>query len=139
MIEVLQIPFPITLAKLSILFFVRRIFPLPAIRTASLAIGAVVVAHGLSMLIVAIFQCEPVPRAWDMTIPGRCIDQLAWARYISVPNIATDAALLALPLPAIWRMQTSVGKRVGLSLIFATGSLCVSPSTEHLSWVSLSD
>ena len=125
-IEVMQIPFPITLAKLSVLAFFQRVFPLPSVRIANMAIATVVIAHAIVVFLVAWFQCQPISKAWDHLVPGTCIDQLAWARYISVPNIITDAAMLVLPLPIIWNIQKSLAQRVGLMIIFVLGSLYVS-------------
>ena len=130
-IEVVQIPFPISLAKLSILVFFNRVFPIPDVRRASIAIGVVVVAHAIVVLLVAFFQCNPIPRAWDMEISGTCIDQMAWARYVSVPNILTDVALIILPLPVIWNIQTSRAQKIGLTVIFMLGGLYACPSNSQ--------
>jgi hypothetical protein len=40
-----------------------------------------------------------------------------------VPNIATDLAVLVLPLRMVWDLKISVGRRVGLLLVFLTASV----------------
>ena len=106
-------------------------------RAASVAIGSFVIAHAFIVVIVIIFHCQPIARFWDPSIPGTCIDELAWARYVSVPNILSDAALMVLPLPSIWKIQISWQQRLGLSTIFILGGLyvlhhCSISKNEHL-------
>jgi hypothetical protein len=45
--------------------------------------------------------------------------------WFSIPNLVTDVAMLALPLPAIWTLKMSRGQKVGLTLTFLTGSMQV--------------
>ena len=119
----LQTPLAITFAKLSILFFYRRIFPLPSIHYALLAIGVWIVAHGIAALLVSLLQCIPLNAVWDAGVKGRCIDFLAWSRWMSVPNIMSDLALIILPLYVVWRLKKSRSERLGLSVVFLSGSL----------------
>ena len=41
----------------------------------------------------------------------------------SIPNIITDAAILILPLPYIWKLQLPLAQKLALSSIFALGVL----------------
>ena len=127
----LQTPIAITFAKLSILFFYRRIFPLPSIHCAILAIGAWIVAHGFATLLVSLLQCIPLSAVWDAGVKGKCIDPVSWLRWMSLPNIMSDLALIILPLYVIWRLQKSRTERLGLSVIFLSGSLWVAHALSH--------
>lgn len=70
------------------------------------------------------FQCIPFAFNWDKTIPnGTCFDVQFFANSSSVPNIATDLAVLILPLKMVWCLKISIGRRIGLLLIFLTGSV----------------
>ena len=120
-----QTPIAITFAKLSILFYYRRLFPLPNIQYKLYAIGAWVIAHGLTTLLISVLQCIPLTAAWDRSVAGKCIDLLAWSRWMSVPNILSDLALIALPLYVVWGLKKSKTERLGLSVIFLLGSLYV--------------
>ena len=42
-------------------------------------------------------------------------------------NVVTDVLLIFMPVPLIWNMQTNRRKKIGVALVFATGSLYVSP------------
>ena len=119
--ELLATPICITFAKLSILFFFRRLFPVRGMRIATAIVGSFVAAYGLSTLLVVIFQCTPVHKAWQLDAPGRCIDVMLWSQYLSVPNIALDVALLILPLPQVWRLHTGLAQKMGLTAAFTLG------------------
>jgi hypothetical protein len=64
---------------------------------------------------------------WDRTIPGgHCVDNTAFLLGNSIPNIATDIAILLLPLPFIWRLQQSKSRKIALSGIFLlAGFVCI--------------
>ena len=80
---------------------------------------AFVVALGVAVLFVVIFQCSPVPAAWDKTIPGqRCFNLEHYVIGTNVPNILADAAIIALPIPLIWKLQLSRMRKIGLVLVF---------------------
>jgi hypothetical protein len=56
---------------------------------------------------------------------GRCFNIKVYANSSSAPNIATDLAVLILPLRTVWGLKVSVGKRIGLLIIFMTGGVYV--------------
>ncbi|KAF2661609.1 hypothetical protein K491DRAFT_710822 [Lophiostoma macrostomum CBS 122681] len=88
-----------------------------------LLIGAIV-ATWFSYTIAAIFQCVPFAYNWDKSIPnGHCFNVLVFANSSSVPNIATDIAVLFLPIRTILDLKISRGRRFGLFLIFMVGSV----------------
>ena len=112
--------------KLSVLFFYRRLFPTKLFRITVYVLMFMVVGLCASIVIVSLFQCSPIAYAWDRTIKGgTCIDELAYFRWITPPNLIIDLALLILPLPMVWRLHTSVGQKAGLTLTFVTGSMSV--------------
>ena len=121
--QAIQTPVAITFAKLSILMFFRRIFPLPNIRHVLWFLGAWIVAHGVSTLLVAVLQCIPLRTVWDKSVPAKCIDLLAWSRWMCVPNILSDVALIALPLWVVWHLMRSRTERLSLSVLFILGGL----------------
>lgn len=74
----------------------------------------------------AAFQCQPFAFNWDKSIPGgKCFDVTSFALSSSVPNIVSDVAILVLPAKTILEVKVSVGRRVGLGLIFLVGSVYV--------------
>ena len=46
-------------------------------------------------------------------------DQHALWNYLEATNIATDTALIVLPLVMIWRIQTSMAKKASVFSFFA--------------------
>ncbi|GAP82910.1 putative integral membrane protein [Rosellinia necatrix] len=78
---------------------------------------------GVSEVIVAIAQCRPIAYQWDKTIDGRCIDQLSYYRWVSVPNVIHDVVMLVLPLPIVWNLQIGLRQKLALSGVFLIGSL----------------
>ncbi|KAL4902753.1 hypothetical protein BDW74DRAFT_157519 [Aspergillus multicolor] len=122
--QILDFPFIVTPAKLSILLFYVRIFPTRSFRTLSYAMGFLVLAHGIGVLFAAIFQCSPIQYIWDKSIPGgSCFNQQAFYRYVSPPNIATDAAILVMPMPLVWGLQTRWTQKLALTGVFMLGGL----------------
>jgi hypothetical protein len=63
---------------------------------------------------------------------GRCFNIKGYLNSSSAPNIATDLAVLILPLRTVWELKVSVGKRIGLLVIFMTGGAYV-PTLHALS------
>jgi hypothetical protein len=56
---------------------------------------------------------------------GKCFNIKVYANSSSIPNIATDLAVLVLPLRTVWGLKVSIGKRMGLLAIFMTGGVYV--------------
>ena len=85
---------------------------------------AFVVALGVAVVFVVIFQCKPVQAAWDKTIVGeQCFSLEHYVVGTNVPNIVVDAAIIALPIPLVWKLQISRMRKVGLAAIFLLASL----------------
>lgn len=104
----IQIMFPITMTftKISMLFLYRRIFPSTRFIILLYIIGGIILAWGLASVLSIIFICRPVQYFWDKTIPGGyCGNDFGILYGVAGPNIATDLAVLILPLPILWKLQ----------------------------------
>ncbi|KAE8323483.1 hypothetical protein BDV39DRAFT_217727 [Aspergillus sergii] len=122
--QILDFPFTVTPAKISILLFYIRIFSTPKFRMIAYAVGFIVLGHGIGVFFAAIFQCSPVQYAWDKTIEGgSCFDQQAFYRYVSPPNILTDVLILVMPLPFVWKLHTRMTQKLALTGVFLLGGL----------------
>lgn len=85
-------------------------------------VGFVVIATGVANTFVAIFQCSPVAYEWNKSIEGgQCIDQIAFARYMAIPNVVTGAFMLVMPLPLAWRLNLTVSARLALTATLLHG------------------
>ncbi|KAJ5419970.1 hypothetical protein N7465_002489 [Penicillium sp. CMV-2018d] len=85
------------------------------------------IAWGIAIILVSVFQCTPIARAWDTRIPGTCINLKASFIGNAVPNIVTDILILSLPVRVVWGLHASITHRLSIIGIFLLGSLFVYP------------
>lgn len=60
--------------SLQSLLFYRRIFPTPKFRILLLVFGAFALASLVATIPIIIFECTPIKKLWQPTIPGHCVD-----------------------------------------------------------------
>jgi hypothetical protein len=114
----------VMLPKLAILSFYLLVFNTKPFRIAMYLLTAVVTSTFVAIGLLAIFQCSPIAYTWDKTIPGgHCLDQIAFYKWISLPNIITDVFMLILPLVVIWSLSMTRNQKYGLTAIFVTGGV----------------
>ncbi|KAI0526484.1 hypothetical protein F5B22DRAFT_655633 [Xylaria bambusicola] len=112
--------------KIGILLFYWRVFQ----RTASFRMGAMIVTFistgiFLSNFFTFTFQCYPVQKFWLPDTKGSCINQNAFYLASAIINVFGDIAVLSLPLPIIWGLQASRGRKWSLSFLFLLGAFVV--------------
>lgn len=113
-------------AKLSLLLFYRRLAPFQWFQVAIYIVMFVVVAYTLGIMFSLIFPCKPIASNWDTTISGECINKTGIYIATAVINIATDLALLILPIPILARLQIPGLEKAALIAMFGVGSMtCV--------------
>ncbi|KAF2252600.1 hypothetical protein BU26DRAFT_394231, partial [Trematosphaeria pertusa] len=121
--EVLH-PAAVAFPKLVVVLLFLRVFTNRLERYAAWTLVAAVGATWFSFTVASCFQCTPFAYNWDKTIPGgKCFNVIAFAYSSSVPNIVTDVAVLFLPIRTVLDLKVSIGRRIGLLLIFLTGSI----------------
>lgn len=114
----------VTLPKLSILSMYLRIFTTKLYRRSVYVLGVILIMTFVVGGLTGSLGCQPLAFFWDPTIPGgHCIDINAFFRWISLPNILTDVAMLVLPQPLIWTLKITRNQKIGLTLTFLTGSV----------------
>ena len=122
-------------AKLAILLQLLRIFVPGSQGTLYYAIHALIwfniLSHG-TFIIVALFQCTPVEKAWNPTVNGKCINIRAVFISTAVINVFSDFSILLLPLYSIWQLQMPVKRKVGVSAVFCLGLIACIASVIHL-------
>ncbi|KIX03446.1 uncharacterized protein Z518_06998 [Rhinocladiella mackenziei CBS 650.93] len=103
-------------------FFVRRSY-----RIAAWGLMIFISVAGLVMIVTSCVSCQPVAYFWDKTIEGgRCINLLAFWFSFSAFNIATDLAVLLLPMPVLKSLRLPRKQKMSLIAVFALGSFgCV--------------
>ena len=111
--------------KVSIILFLWRIFPIRQFRM--VLKGALVFVLSLtgSCLLVSMLQCIPIHDFWDTYAGrlhgGRCINVTTYFMVVGGINTFTDFALLALPIPLLWRLKTGLLQKLVLTGVFTMG------------------
>ncbi|KAJ5587486.1 uncharacterized protein N7459_003251 [Penicillium hispanicum] len=109
--------------KLSILMLYRRLFPVKTMKIAVRVVSVIVVLWAFGGILVGCFTCVPTKKLWFPQTPGGCMDLGKFYYGLQIPNIATDAIILFMPMHVVWNLPISRGQKVGLSAIFVLGFL----------------
>lgn len=123
----------LTLAKLSLLLFLYRIFKVDlTFRVLSWIIGLVLVIWTTVSLLLRTFACKPIKASFVLSVQldpaTKCPIKAYDVNNIhGICNIITDFALLLMPLPMVWKLQISGKKKLGVFVVFGTGVLYVFP------------
>lgn len=76
-------------------------------------------------LVANIAGCQPVKTLWYFWIKGKCIDRKDLDLANSALNVIVDIFILLLPQRIIWGLQMSRSRKLGVSIVFSIGLLCV--------------
>ena len=112
------------MTDLSRILFMHRIFPIVHFRRFLIGCHVFVALLGTSAILVAIFPCTPIRDFWDTIggkLGGKCVNALSFFKSTGSLNAAFNFVLLALPIPLVWRLRTSILQKVILSIIFFIG------------------
>lgn len=119
------------LMKVSILLLYLRIFSQRrSLRFAVYAALAAIVASHITTLIITTFDIVPLECHWwylidevyDAKCKERWDDTYAYI-FMSVFTIALDMLILAIPCPAVWKLNMPKQQKIGVMAIFAAGLL----------------
>ncbi|THC95577.1 hypothetical protein EYZ11_004949 [Aspergillus tanneri] len=113
-------------AKASILMQYFRVFPIQRMRRISWVMIGILATYGTWAVLSAFLNCIPVAKFWDPTIPGYCLSMKGlWFSNASM-HIATDLAILIIPIPALAALDLPKRQKIALISIFALGGfVCV--------------
>lgn len=114
----------VALSKLAILLLYLRVFTaqIRGFTIVLILVAIIVIATGIANTIAAIFQCSPVPYAWDKTIEGgKCINMEAFARFMAIPNIVDGLVMLVMPIPLVWQLELEIHQKAALTATFLHG------------------
>ena len=87
------------------------------------AIIIIIACFFTSTLFVSIFQCVPREKLWTPTLPGFCVNYPVTLMVVGIFNVCSDFLILLLPMAWIWRLKMSTQRKLGVSSIFAFGTL----------------
>ncbi|CAG8274691.1 unnamed protein product [Penicillium olsonii] len=119
--------------KFSILFQYLRIFPGRSFRIACYVMMAIVATYSIWAIVSGYVNCVPVAKFWNHDLPGSCLNFEAVWFFNASMNIATDIALLLLPMPLLSQLQLPRMQKFALMGVFAMGILVVVTSILRLS------
>ncbi|RYO86641.1 hypothetical protein DL766_003535 [Monosporascus sp. MC13-8B] len=122
----------IALIKSSILALYLHIFPTQFMKKSCFVLGGLVFAWWLMAMIVPFVQCKPMSKSWSPFEEGTCIDTCAFLVGNAVPNIVTDAAILALPAHQISKLQLRTMQKAAITGIFLLGGIVIIASCIRL-------
>ena len=112
----------ITIIRMSVLLFYHRIFGKEHRFKMALWITMVIlVAWYIAITALAVFQCSPVKKQFDLTIPGHCLSFYGTFIGVTVPNFFIDVLLLLLPVPMLWNLKIKKTKKIALTANFLLG------------------
>jgi hypothetical protein len=118
-------PTAIGVCRMSALLFCSRVF-----RTRMSPTWfkhGIIIAHSFNMAwIIAVtvdkfFMCRPFAKSWDSRIPGNCSSVISYWLGSAISSVVIDLIVLVLPLPIIWKLSLSQGRKAALSTVFVCG------------------
>ena len=119
--------FVVCVLQVSILFFYLRIFSIKTwFRTAAIALIVVIALYFVSVLVAQFLTCRPLKKFFnpmDPTITGKCFNQKAFCGASGLIHVVIDLAILLLPIPVIWNLQTSRANKALLTGVLLVGLL----------------
>ncbi|KAJ5888159.1 hypothetical protein N7495_008200 [Penicillium taxi] len=130
--EVLYV-FNLVWTKISILLMYYRIFHFRYFKIFAYIIGIFVILWVICITFLFIFICVPVQKLWSPDLPGHCINQVSTWIANAISTIATDLAILLLPLPQVWKLQLRLSEKLAVSFAFSLGFFVVFASAYRFS------
>ena len=111
----------ISLTRLSLLFFYRRIFATKTFHWLSVIMGVFLVAWWISYVTAVILSCRPVNAFWDQSIKGHCMNEMTLAYGLTATELVMNIALVIMPIPWIIRLNLPKEKKFAIGGVFMLG------------------
>jgi len=105
------------------LAFYLRIFVSRGFKKLTYAVGAYVFCWWVAVILVNIFQCQPVS---SVSLISKCLmgpEFLRAQQAAGVLNVLSDFVIIVMPIPVVMRLHMPMQHKVTLVAIFLTGSL----------------
>ncbi|PYH35668.1 uncharacterized protein BO87DRAFT_457846 [Aspergillus neoniger CBS 115656] len=112
------------LSKLTILSLYITLFGInKSARYACYLTGAIVIGYSVGGFSACFAVCRPLKALWDTNVKGTCFDLNMLLRWIRLPNIVSDIAIMIIPIPYVLKLQVTGRVRLGLIVTFLFGSV----------------
>ncbi|KAF1850328.1 uncharacterized protein K460DRAFT_390853 [Cucurbitaria berberidis CBS 394.84] len=122
------------LTKITLCLFYRRLSPNPTYQAAVWATIFLCAGAYTGIFFSLIFACKPIAASWNpLLLPiAKCSNRGAIYIATAVIGVVTDVMLMGIPVPTIWGLQMPTKQKVGLTAIFAIGSITMVTSIIRL-------
>lgn len=128
----------LTLVKLSVISTYWRLFPNSAFRKTLIGLAFLITSVAIATVFVTLFQCTPVPAAWDFSIENsRCMEIRPMYYFSTAFSAATDVVLCILPLPFFWKLKIALREKVIVSCLFGVGLFAAAASIMRATQLSM--
>ncbi|KAI1463392.1 uncharacterized protein F4812DRAFT_453552 [Daldinia caldariorum] len=128
----------LNLTKASILLLYLRIFLQRWFRISCYILLGIILCYMLATTAASIWQCTPISRAWDKSVPGTCISITSnWYSNAGF-SIATDIAILVLPMQPIFRSNLPTKQKWALVIVFTLGIFVTITSIQRMQTIDFS-
>lgn len=125
--------------KLAALLFFRRIFCIKGSRDrfyiTTLMMIVVIVLWTVAFEVLAASRCGTHPSAlWSGSTNyfKYCSVALPYLLSFSISDFITDLMILLVPIPRIWLLKMSIGRKIGVTIIFLSASVGLAASIARM-------
>ncbi|KAJ0383193.1 hypothetical protein COL922a_010997 [Colletotrichum nupharicola] len=126
--------------KLSILFFLNRIFRHNNLSKAIWVTMGLVLAYAAAFFFATLFQCWPINHAWlqlEEKHLGRCNNIHLQGWLSAAFNIVLDVIILVLPLHQLYLLQMPLKKKLMVMVVFSLGIFITYDNVDAAYWSTI--
>lgn len=85
------------------------------------------IGFSLTLILSCVGKSGKVNTYWDTKtsreLTSKCINPFVYMYSLSISDFITDAVILLIPIPMVWKLHLPTRRKFGVSLIFLLGSL----------------
>ncbi|KAH7138367.1 hypothetical protein B0J11DRAFT_13764 [Dendryphion nanum] len=124
------------ISKISILLFLRKLFHTKAHKLATTLLNSIVICWTVAITISVAFECS-LPTPWER-FSAKCVPMKPFWISATAIDIATDLALILLPIFIVSTLQIELRKKMIIIAIFASRLILVTLSTLRIIYLTRS-
>ncbi|TGJ78330.1 hypothetical protein E0Z10_g10432 [Xylaria hypoxylon] len=115
----------IWIAKLSICILYRRLFPGRWVYIILCIIIFILIGTSIATVVALLVACRPFSANWGPpeVQNTHCIDKEPIFVWGTLPNVITDAIMLVIPLPIVWKLHMATNLKMALTITFLVGGI----------------
>ena len=94
-------------------------------------------AYWISSIVGSVARCRPARAAYEILVPGKCINFAAFFLGEEIFNCLLDVIMLCLPITVVRTLKMPTQRKIQVCLIFMLGglyvatSLCIMPTKQN--------